>query len=62
MTQNKRNKIVFVHEQVIICDHYSNSNFYKKLRKLNIGSMVGITFLFHWILEIAGTRFKMKNN
>ena len=34
MTQNKRNKIVFVHEQVIICDHYSNSNFYKKIKKI----------------------------
>ena len=56
MKQNKRNKIVFVHEQVKM--NFLDHKVYQKLRKSNNGSMDGITFLFHWTLEIAGTRLK----
>lgn len=60
MTQDKRNKIVFVHEQVKM-NFLDRKVYEKKLRKSNNGSMNGITFLFHWTLEIAGTRLKNRN-
>ena len=61
--RRNKNKIIFVHEQVRLnFEPFSAPKFYKKIRKSNIGSMDGITFLFRWILEIAGTRLKNKEN
>ena len=57
MKQSKRNKILFVHEQVEKIYIYIIKNIIWKLRKLNNGSTDGITFLFHWTLGIAGIRF-----